>query len=206
MGLVLVLLLAVTGVVYGNWSQALTINGTVQMADMEASWWSDIPLKSCGDNDDLTNDVGNTFRSIVDPDAADKGDKVIITTTNAYPGYAANCVIKIKNNGKLPVRLADVTFQPVGKDKPGDLTTCNLTFQTLGTKGQVSGALWTCDQLTIEMDNGDPKINIGETDTVEISLRVLDSAQPKDNYQFQLDFCVEPAIGSIGSSQCATKQ
>ena len=188
----------------GSATKVLTINSNVTTAEIDAQWFTDLPTKSCGDNE--TKNVAETNASLVDPlpgsSGGFKSSKVAITTTNAYPGYIANCPAFIRNNGKEPVRVAGLTFKPFGKDGTGNLTTCD-TVVTMAPPDFVSftTALTTCNQLIVQVIDGAGQINQGQSDVFTIELLVLKAAQKGTKYEFQLQFCVELAINT---NQCAT--
>lgn len=191
---VLVLLvLATLGIVYGNWAQTLSINGSVTTAEINVKWT--VVGKACPDNEEGTGkNVGVTQRNLV-------ADKIIMTTTNGYPGYQAKCNVTVKNNGKLPVRVGGLTFKPFDKTGASDLTGCSSSV-VINVKGVVESASVTCDQLTINIVNGTSQINEGGSDVFSITMQVQKLAQPNQNLAFQLQYCVEPAIES---GQCVAK-
>jgi hypothetical protein len=52
----------------------------------------------------LDKDVGKTSYTLVDTDSDGDIDKIVVTVTNAYPGYVGGITYRIHNCGSIPVR------------------------------------------------------------------------------------------------------
>lgn len=180
-GLVLVLVLAATGMIYGNWSQSLSINGTVTTATMEAKWVLGNP--DCWEDDKDPKGVASTTQSM------DAAGKMWISVDNAYPTYGATCYFDLVNNGKLPLELSGLELIA-----GSGLSACNTVV-----KG-ASVAL-TCEELTVDFQDGGGQINLGQSHTLKIRIDVSKDANPDDKYNFEAYACVQP----FGTDQCATK-
>jgi hypothetical protein len=202
--LLFLLVLGGMGLVFGNWTDNLNINGSVRTAEIQVDWV--IVGTLCTDNDgsgapgDPGKNVGSTLRNLVD-------GKIVITTTNGYPGYSAKCNATIQNTGKLPVRVGGLEIVPLAKDGTSDLTGCTSVVNQ-NDKNVVTSALLTCPQLTVRITNGQQQINGCVThpdecsDVFSITTQVQKGALENQNLDFQLAFCIEPAIES---NQCKAK-
>ena len=131
----IVLVLAAMGLVYGNWSQTLSIGGTVTTGSLDANWEfptnpvTGAPIANC--SDDETKDVGTARQA---PDGKTLG----IILENVYPNYAADCEWHIRYKGQVPGVIQGIEF------KPGDLTNCVTTAD--GTQGTFTAK---CDELVV---------------------------------------------------------
>jgi len=141
LGAVAVLLtvaLAALGLVYGNWSQTLSIGGSVSTGSLSANWELPevfgVPISECTDNEQV-KDFGSTSQ---DPD----GKTLNITVENAYPNYGADCEWHLRYTGQVPGVIQSITF------KEGELSNCVVT--PLGTQGTF---LAKCDELSVQWVN-----------------------------------------------------
>jgi len=181
-GLVLVLALAATGMIYGNWSQSLSINGTVQTATMEAKWVLGNP--DCWEDGKDPKGVASTTQSL---DAA--SGKLSINVDNAYPTYGATCYFDLVNNGKLPLELSGLELVP------GPGLSCDPVVP------KPASVALTCEELTVDFQDGGGQINEGQSHTLKIRIDVSKNASPGAKYDFNAEACVQP----FGTDQCATK-
>ncbi len=140
----LVLALAAIGLVYGNWSQTLSISGTVETGSISAQWNDLIsPTGTCIDNEATSgpkNVAETTF--LVKP-----GGKVAnITITNGYPNYVGDCEVEYEYTGKIPGVYVSHDFIP-----GSGLTGCQETTPANALPGS-----WTetCNELEVEFRDG----------------------------------------------------
>lgn len=117
----LLLALATMALVYTNWGQNLTINGSVTTGsvDVKAIRVCDIGTGVPGDppctldnegvGAKVTKDIGSCV--FAQPSAK----KFTVTITNGYPGYKCHFWINVTNNSKLPVSVSHaISALPTG--------------------------------------------------------------------------------------------
>jgi hypothetical protein len=96
--------LGTIGVAYAEWSQKLTINGTVNTAYISASFNSDVRVPT--DPHGIATVAGSIAKSNpINKDAKgeDLNDVLNITITDAYPGYNGVVTFYVDNNGTMPL-------------------------------------------------------------------------------------------------------
>ena len=136
----LVLVLAAMGLGYGNWSQTLSIGGTVTTGGMSAEWNEPVGFEGlCTDNEG-GKDVAQTH-ILWEP-----GAKVLgFTLVNGYPNYRADCEPEIHYTGQIPGVIESITFTP----KEG--LDCDI--------GQ-SPSLGTFEAICSDSDTGGPALQV----------------------------------------------
>ncbi len=166
--LTLVLILGSMGLVYGLWSETLTINGTVNTGSVDAAWvfviCSDIEGKQVG-----------TTSGQIDP----QNNKLLhFTIGNGYPSYTGDCQVEFRNTGTIPVRVEEIKFTP------GDgLTNCSVTQSP--TTGSFTAK---CDQLEVEfVDNLCVQLHPGDKVASSIRVHVEQGAGENSTYKFRVD-------------------
>jgi len=164
--------LSISGFTYAQWNDTIVVSNT-----MTFDYWNDSlnmgfvnPL-ICWD-DETTKDVGkfNCYYTDLKTDsvtAKQANETLIITTTNAYPGYKVHCNFTVENIGTLPLHINETG---ISDDTGG------LTFTGNGT----SADPW------IGIDaNGNPIFNI--TITPEVVCNNLSSGE---TLEFELTICI----------------
>ena len=96
----IVILLATLGLVYGNWSQTLSIGGTVTTSGLNAEFVDLRAVENPEDKNVASCDVTPT----VDPDTL-KVKGVTITIDNAYPNYGCTITGGLQNTGQRPITV-----------------------------------------------------------------------------------------------------
>jgi hypothetical protein len=131
--LALVLAMGALGVGYAHWSQTLYINGTVETGTFIVAWSE---LNVYEDDEYLEKDVGSCDGSMdvwkaskVDPLTGltiDGYEKVVVSVSNAYPGYFVHIVLAVDNFGTIPAHVIEIV--PTGRDETDGQ---DLTFEWL---------------------------------------------------------------------------
>lgn len=106
--LALVLAFALLGAGYAAWTDHLEVNGTVTTGDIDVKFTkaesSDpgetVDPASLEFEEEHQKHVGATEVEI-----SEDGKELIVTVSNAYPGYFAHIDFEVTNNGSVPVRL-----------------------------------------------------------------------------------------------------
>lgn len=100
---VLIVGLAVMGASYAQWTEELTISGTVATGELAAEF----SAISCSDNE-VDMDVA-TCEVALEVDGESGTTKIaIITLDNAYPCYMCDVDLTISNTGTIPLHIASV--------------------------------------------------------------------------------------------------
>ena len=108
---------AVVGVVYGWWTQTLTIDAMVQTGHTNADFIDVFTDDELGNPDPgSTKDVATCTAEIV------SDEEVVVQIHNAYPNYTCNLTTVIQNQGTLPERREMLEF-----DVPPVITITELT-------------------------------------------------------------------------------
>ena len=182
--LLLVLVLAVIGLVYGNWSQKLTITGTVGTGSVSAEWNTPIG-KVCTENE-TTKNVGETTLNVI-------GEKTLaVTLTNVYPNYIGDCEPEIHYTGNIPgvVESITITGKGINCSLDGQGQAPTGTFQATcldpGTGAPAIQVNWNnglCTQLTGHPSGPHLTDKTGSSMLVE----VLKTAEQKATYGFNIE-------------------
>ncbi len=102
----LVIALATLGLIYGNWTQTLTIGGNVDTSSLDAQFKAFVFTDSDGDSGG-PKDVGEC--GLADPNA-DLTKNVVINFTNVYPNYTCTITGGVMNTGQMPIHVEDFTL------------------------------------------------------------------------------------------------
>jgi hypothetical protein len=111
---VLLLGLAVLGVAYAQWQKTLTINGTVNTADVDAQWimTENGNIVTWCNDEGTTNDPGQPVPKHVGSTeiGLDPSDDqiLLVTVDNVYPSYRSTCWAKLHNDGTIPVKIQSI--------------------------------------------------------------------------------------------------
>ena len=182
--LVLLVLLAMTGVAYGLWAKTLTIEGEIHTGTLHGKWtgalctefhpWPySIATAVLGEAEG--KDVG-WFEVEVDPT---DDNRLLITAWNAYPSYAVDCQVEFMNDGTIPWKIRGIALSP-GQG----LTNCIQT-------GTAQNPALECDQLTVQlMDGIAAQYEPGEVTAESLRFHVEQPAEMGSVYKFFVDVCV----------------
>lgn len=180
--LVLVLALGGLGVGYAQWTENLSIAGTVTTAELN---WE---FTYAGTNDPGTSNdenanpgflniapigqhIGSTTATLVNDDGDAGFNKVELTLSTVYPGYYGRVGLNARNNGSLDLKILATI-----------LTSPNLTNITLVNPGH-----WMSDELELRfLDNVGTILTVGQTKGLAFEVLVLDGADQGATYQFTL--------------------
>ena len=102
----IVILLATLGLVYGNWSQTLTIGGSVTTSGLDAAF-KNFEFTDYEDDNGL-KDVG---KCELDTALSTDNKSVVINLVNVYPNYYCNITGGVVNTGQMPVHVQQGTFE-----------------------------------------------------------------------------------------------
>lgn len=116
--MVLVLCLALMGAAFAQWTEDITINGTVETAVF------DLQFTAASTNDD--NEPADPGKALdvakTEADVITVGKSIDVDVTNAYPGYTATVSYTITNNSTIPVRITPTLTDASGGTISSDLT------------------------------------------------------------------------------------
>ena len=169
----LLLLLAVLtlGVAYGQWTDQLNVNGTVQTGELDVNF-SDY---RCSDDEGLA-----TISAAYDPTDS---DILHVTVGNGYPGYMGYCSIDYKVEGTIPVYIKAIDFS-----HDTSLTGCGFTTYNPSTGTFIA----TCDQMEVKWTNGlGTCFNVGEGEGSNLQVKVLPGSEPATSYGFTVVYTFE---------------
>jgi hypothetical protein len=169
--LILLVALATLGIAYGQWTDTLTINGTVTTGEVDVDWVS----FGCYDGEDQA-----TIQTVLSEDE----DTIIITVENGYPDYVAHCWANSRVRGTIPVYIKSIDFTP-----GSNLSGCSVEHDT--EQGSFTA---TCSQLEVEWTNGlCKKFNVGSGEGSNMQFSVLNGAEQNTSYQFTVSYTFEQA-------------
>ncbi|HDN73585.1 MAG TPA: hypothetical protein ENG16_01000 [Archaeoglobus sp.] len=192
------------GVGYANWSEELTIEGSVTMGSIDPKFlWvgtNDPPTpgsndpKECGewnidaewDGERYDWDVGSisAYKNPQDP------SQLYITVENAYPCYYGSVLACIKNAGTVPVGIESIKLK-IGSNE-WSISSDTVYYVDFDT-GTVQESPFDGADLSLELSG----ISVGsvidpnEETHVIICVHVEEGAQQSARYDFdiQIDFC-----------------
>jgi len=108
--LVVVLALGALGAAYAQWSQALTVNGTVNTGFISASFDPNVGGVPTDANPLTTVAMARGYTGASDAKGTGLWDVLNVTVTNAYPGYSGQVEFYVDNNGTVPFTVGGVTI------------------------------------------------------------------------------------------------
>lgn len=175
LGVIGVLLIAGSGVVYAAWQQTVTISGSVTTGSLTFHWVKNPGITFCSATPPNTG--GATASAKRDDDPGPGGDPTLlhVTVDKAYPGMQVFCSLVMENMGTIPGTLATITLT----------NTLNLTNCIPSSFGSGTKKL-TCNEMTITYFGSVPSAPVapgsfwGQTLSIEIPL----SANPPMNTSF----------------------
>lgn len=113
MSILLVLILAIAGVAFTQWTGSVGVEGNVSTSGL-AVGWDELTL-TCSDG------------SVIGLDPADPS-LVRIEFTDAIQGHTDTCYMTLVNDGSIDVSITEITPDPMGA--PADEFTVNVTDGT----------------------------------------------------------------------------
>jgi hypothetical protein len=187
LGLALVLALGSLGFAYAKWSDSVTLSKTVNTDYIDVYWGTITPWDDCSgpSNDynlDLSQypDIVTYYREVKNVGCTTvEGigtDSLLVTVTNAYPLYYCDVEVEFCNRGSVPVKLADISAEPVG----------NWSLASAAwTEPDCDGAIWvdTVDGVGTQIDPGDCK-------AASVKFVVQECAEQDATYQFMITWTV----------------
>ena len=191
LSLALVLALGSLGVGYAMWSDTVTIDGTVGVAEMVIGFQEITPSEEpeymdkdwVGSFDAWGEIVVGTHWSDYWQEDMDIYDKIVAVVDNGYPGYSTHLVFTVANGGTIPVHITSFTLI----DPTGEL---DFLWITPPPATPAVGVFWK------DFD-GDTARNPDESeDIIRVQLVNLVSHQlePCDEEKAELDFLIlQPA-------------
>jgi len=157
--MLLVFALVATGFAYAHWSKTLYISGTVETGTLECQFVSPLLM---GDNE-IDKDVGGYSGYI----SADR-KSIIITITNAYPGYEVYTAFKVKNTGSVPANITNVIIDEDATTLPPD-DIPDLEVSLVNLLGmQLEPGVTTCAQVDIAIEQP-----AAEMETYQVSVTIV---------------------------------
>ena len=178
----IVLVLAAMGLVYGNWSQTLSISGTVTTGGVSAEW--QVPTDSSGTllSKCIDNEGG---KDVAQMTQEANGKTLNVTILNGYPNYFADCEVELLYTGQTPGAIVSVSLE--GKNVDCVSTTPSATGSFAATCGEVAGE----PELFVEWVNGlgctTFHLQSGEKHASSLKVSVMKFAKEKHEYQFNID-------------------
>ena len=171
--MLVMLVLATIGVVYGNWTQKLTINGTVSTGSVDATWIDNPVSPKCIDSEfGGPKDVAQMTQHV----KAD-GKFLNVELTNGYPNYAADCEVTLQYTGKIPGKIERITFDPK-----------NLTGCVVDQSPNTGSFSATCAELQVTWDDGlCTQLSSGDRLGSSLIVEVLKGAEENASYGFNVN-------------------
>jgi hypothetical protein len=128
--LVLILALASMGLAYTAWTADVHINGSVSTGSLSAILESSSVSLQNGAQllDPLHNPAGSNQTTCVVGGA--ESSAMTITASNFYPGIKCVVAVNVKNNGTVPVKIAD--WQTTGPVSWATATSCQNSYVDAG--------------------------------------------------------------------------
>jgi hypothetical protein len=177
----LVITLASLGFGYAAWNEQLSINGTVETANMGVKWILPTTTPTlCGDNDDLTMMNSGSTQVYRDP-----GDPKLLhlQVSNGYPGYKVTCggLTFQVDADSIPVEASEIRIEGT------PVANLAITPFNLDGVGDDDVEIQFIDGLGDPYPPGD-----GNSDT--IVLEVLPGAPPGVTLEFTAEIIFVPSI------------
>lgn len=203
--MLLLVLLAVVGIVFGLGAGGLSVDrGVAQTTDLDVDWecaWAndDGQTTDCGglgdepdgddgldpNNHDWPNfnswdhprkDVGECLATLAPPVGSPEGEQLAtVTIGNAYPSYECTFTFVIRNAGSIPFFIGSLN------------TAVGSPLELLDD---------TC--TTIIPDGGDTGILAeGASATIQCTIHVMQEAEQNHLYSFTISACGDPCDGSL---------
>jgi len=157
--ILLIFALTITGFAYAHWAKTLFVSGTVETGTLECKLVSPLLM---GDNE-IDKDVGG-YSGYISAD----GKSIIITITNAYPGYEVYATFKVKNTGSVPAIITDVIIDEDATTLPPD-DIPDLEVSLVNLLGmQLEPGATTCAEVDILIEQP-----AAEMETYQVSVTIV---------------------------------
>jgi len=157
--ILLIFALTITGFAYAHWAKTLFIGGTVETGTLECKFVPPLVM----DDNEIDKNVGGHSGYI-----SDDGKSIIITITNAYPGYEVYTVFKVKNTGSVPAIITDVIIDEDATTPPPD-DIPDLEVSLVNLLGmQLEPGVTTCAEVDILIEQP-----AGEMETYQVSVTIV---------------------------------
>lgn len=172
--LALMLVLGLVGGAYAAWTDAVTIEGTVETGDI------DLEFQSASVKEQYADNAGVATFSVTIPGGDPKSLKIDIG--NAYPDYWAEAQFNIKNEGTVPVKVSKITVD--FDDARSDLV-LTADKASIGTGLDIANQIQvTGDFLALEVGQ---QFNGGAHQTYLLKNTILGQAiQDHDEYGYTI--------------------
>ena len=172
--LLFVLALLTLGVIYGQWTETLVINGSATTGEVDVNF----TRFGCYDDENLAA-IGAV---LTDPNT------IQVSVSNGYPGYLGHCWADYNVAGSIPVYLKAIDFTA-----GNNLTNCVYSTYNAHTGSFTA----TCDQLEVEWSDGlCTYFDIGEGEGFNMHMTVLPGAGETTPYDFTVAYTFEQANAS----------
>jgi len=203
------------GIGYANWSEELTIEGSVTMGSIDPIFLSakssdprlfnSLDPKECGSWDTSTGrwsgdtydmDVGSTYAEV-----SRDGTALSIMIDNAYPCYYGSVLACIKNAGTVPVKIKSIRLVEIGKNGSNKSLNVGLEPRTryyvdfenetkpVDTSPHISPQGKVLDDFSFGFKSKGSTgrvINAGKEKYAIICIHVEEGAQQNTTYSFQI--------------------
>lgn len=172
----LIFALSVAGYAFANWTETLTINGSVTTATL------DLTFKYIGPVDELGTDPYNVATTTLDPSGMTTGTVHLVTmiVNNAYLGYKVLFTFQIKNIGTIPAKFVGFNLN----SGPTSYSNAN------GWSASLAGG-----ELTFQAFDGEGEMMpVGGSHTYSLELDVTTAAQSGTTYTFTVGVVFEQGV------------
>ncbi len=164
------ILLVGFGAALAMWSETLKINAYIHTGTVKVKWenWScsdtgpDPQAPGTQFNNSENKDVAKCYVTVEKRDAEQNPIKLNVTLIKAYPGYAVNITMVVKNIGTIPVKLLNWSWS---------------NFSTIDDKALNITLYKPCDTQMHE----------NETSTYILEIIVTQEANETSTYSFDLE-------------------
>jgi len=196
--------LSTTGFIYAQWNDIITVSNTMEFGHLTLRFVEPLDF---WDIDDATKDVGKLDCYYADQDPVEGWETLVVTPTNAYPGYEAHCTFTLKNIGTLTEHVTEIIITPgtgleIGEtyyDANGNLIGWQLNNAV--THEPVlyiylynnTGMSLICNMLWPDDDPLTPETE-PVTMEAELIVQVTDNAQECQTYSFTVEISYEQVI------------
>jgi hypothetical protein len=176
----LILALGALGVGYASWSQAMYVDGTVNMGYIAAEYYDFIaPTDPYAEVNPVINGTGATI-----PNATTLlSDKLTINIEDAYPSYSGIVQFRLINTGTVPFFLEDLEDSDITvRDPWGNIVTDVI---------KITDAAEDPDSWSSIIVEPSPYTNVSATYKIQISVPggqdALDYVDPVQNMNYTIE-------------------
>jgi len=183
--------LSTTGFIYAQWNDIITVSNTMEFGHLTLRFV--YPL-TCWDIDDATKDVGKLNCDYTDPDPIEGYETLVVTATNAYPGYEAHCDFTLKNIGALTEHITEVIIIPGTGLEVGETyfdTNNNPIGWRLDNAVTHQPVLYVYVYKDTDLSLICISLDSGETLQGKMTVQVTDNAEECQTYSFTVEMNYE---------------